>query len=124
MKNKNVSYFVRGDTVYMFGGRPGGATGVVEAKVKKIGRSYLFTTLPEDFEDKDGREWRFDRNTGLEVVESNYKRKLVIDRDAFYLAQKTHVAYSNLRQAMAGKLPEGVTLADIEAAAKLLRFEI
>jgi hypothetical protein len=119
MNQKSVESLQVNDTAYVFGGGGGrrGATGGTEVKVIKVGRTYLYAKSPSS---KHGEEIKFDRKTGVEADVDNYKRLLVVDRDAYIANQNSQVAYSKLRQALGHKKPDGVTLADIEAAAKLL----
>jgi hypothetical protein len=119
---KTIADLQKGDTCYMFGGFPRGATGGIEVEVTTAGRAYLHVRRAGA--SADTRAVKFCRQSGIEAADTNYKRLLVLDRDAYLARQKAIAAHAKLRRNIGAVLPDDVTLADIEAAAALLKIDL
>jgi hypothetical protein len=119
--SKKISDLAVGDAAYAFGGFPRGATGGAEVIVTRVGRAYVCARRPGEQYD---REIKFSRETGVEAADTNYKRLLVIDREAHMERSWVNAAYHRLRRELPLNPPDGITRADLEAAARLLRVDL
>lgn len=130
MSDKSISSLKVNDTAYMFGGpnRGGrsGATGGIQVSVRKVGRSYIYVARakPGGTSGWSEDEIKFDIKTGIEADVDNYKRLLVVDGEAYQAELNTQIAYSKLRSAFPTRKPPNLSMADIQAAAKLLGVDL
>lgn len=123
MTETKISDLQIGDACHMIGGHYN-KNEPVKVAISRVGRSYLYVRAWENRTRPDAREFKFHAESGLEAIDSNYRRKLVIDIDAYQAAVNASTTYAILRKKLPMHLPPDVTAEDIIAAAALLKIDL